>query len=188
MKRKIRKKSKKLWIVLLLLVARNYKACYVKTNRSFYLTAILECTICIVDPMYSKVLTSCIDYKQDSIKCKCVSLGVTEHTKQCHRQFNGIHPKTITIIPNMYKTKVGEVLDINRLKTLNETDETLKVQNRDNDHYFITKNWKLLFQEIGNLFFSFAFLIYKYNILFIFGESNDIDPTFLLFSILGYNK
>ena len=140
--------------------------------------------ICIVHPTYSKILTSCIDHKEDSIKCKCVSLGVTEHTKKCHGQFNGIHPKIITVISNMYKTKVGEVLDINRLKTLNETDGMLKLPNRDNDHYFITKNWKLLFHKIGNFFFSFAFLIYMYNILFISGESNDIDPTFLLLSHL----
>ena len=32
---------------------------------------------------------------------------------------------------NMYKRKVREVLEINRLKALNETDKTFKVLNRD---------------------------------------------------------
>ena len=33
---------------------------------------------------------------------------------------------------NMYKRKVREALEINRLKTLNETDKTFKALNKDN--------------------------------------------------------
>ena len=35
---------------------------------------------------------------------------------------------------NMYKRKVREALEINRLKTLNETDKMFKVLNRENGH------------------------------------------------------
>ena len=51
---------------------------------------------------------------------------------------------------NMYKRKVREALEINRLKTLNETDKTFKVLNRDNGGYVTTNNWKPLFWKIEN--------------------------------------
>ena len=51
---------------------------------------------------------------------------------------------------NMYKRKVREALEINRLKTLNERDKTFKVLNRDNGDYVITNSWKPLFRKIAN--------------------------------------
>ena len=47
---------------------------------------------------------------------------------------------------NMYKRKVREALDINRLKT----DKTFKVINKDNGDYVTTSSWKPLFRKIGN--------------------------------------
>ena len=97
-----------------------------------------------------KVLTRCIGHQQDSIKGNWESSGATEHTKECHGQFNWIHPRTIAVMSNMYKRKVREALEINRLKTLNETDKTFKVLNRDNGDYVTTNSWKPLFRKIGN--------------------------------------
>ena len=54
------------------------------------------------------------------------------------------------VISSMYKRKVREALEINRLKTLNETDKTFKVLNRDNGDYVTTNSWKPLFRKIGN--------------------------------------
>ena len=51
---------------------------------------------------------------------------------------------------NIYKRKVHEALEINRLKTLNKTDRTFKVLNRDNGDYVTTNSWKPLFQKIGD--------------------------------------
>ena len=68
-----------------------------------------------------KVLTRCIEHQQDSIKGNWESSGATEHTKECHGQFNWIHPRIIAVMSNMYKRKVSEALEINRLKTLSET-------------------------------------------------------------------
>ena len=51
---------------------------------------------------------------------------------------------------NMYKRKVREVLETDRLKILNETDKKFKVLNRDNGHYVTTNSWKPLFRKIGN--------------------------------------
>ena len=97
-----------------------------------------------------KVLTRCIEHQQDSMKGNWESSGATEHTKECHGQFNWIHPRTIALMPNMYKRKVHEALEINRLKTLNETDKAFKVLNRDNGDYVTTNSWKPLFRKIGN--------------------------------------
>ena len=49
----------------------------------------------------------------------------------------------------MYKRKVREALEINRLKTLNKTDKTFKVLNRDNGAYVTANSWKALFRKIG---------------------------------------
>ena len=76
------------------------------------------------------LLTYLLEHQQDSIKGNWESCGATEHTKECHGQFNWIHPRTIAVMSNMYKRKVREALEINRLKTLNETDKTFKVLNR----------------------------------------------------------
>ena len=45
---------------------------------------------------------------------------------------------------------IREALEMNRLKTLNETDKTFKVLNRDNDDYVTTNSWKSLFQSKRN--------------------------------------
>ena len=50
----------------------------------------------------------------------------------------------------MYKKKLREALETNRLKILNETDKTFKVLNRGNDNCVTTNNWKPLFWKIGN--------------------------------------
>ena len=63
-----------------------------------------------------KVLTRCIEHQQDSIKGNWESSGTTEHTKECHGQFNWIHLRTIATMSNMYKRKAREAFDINRLK------------------------------------------------------------------------
>ena len=60
------------------------------------------------------------------------------------------HPRTISIIPNMYKRKVREAFEINRLKALKETDKIFKVLNRDNGDYITTNSWRPLFRKIGN--------------------------------------
>ena len=52
-----------------------------------------------------KVLTRCIEYQQDSMKGNWESSGATEHTKECHGQFNWIHPRTIALMSNMNSWK-----------------------------------------------------------------------------------
>ena len=84
------------------------------------------------------------------MKSNWKSSGATEHTKECHGQFNWIHQRTIAAMSNMYKRKLHEALEINRLKTLNETDKAFKVLNRDNGDYVTTNSWKPPFQKIRN--------------------------------------
>lgn len=97
-----------------------------------------------------KILTRCIEHQQDSMQGKWESSGATEHTKTCHGHFNWIHPKTVKIASNMYERKVREALEINRLKTINENDQSFTVLNRDNGDYVTTNSWKPLFRKLGN--------------------------------------
>ena len=41
-----------------------------------------------------------------------------------------IYPRTITVMPNMYKRKACEAFETNRLKILNETHKPLKYQTK----------------------------------------------------------
>ena len=50
-----------------------------------------------------RVLTRCIEHQQDSMSGKWESSGTTEHTKECHGQFDWIHPKTVRISPYIYE-------------------------------------------------------------------------------------
>ena len=99
-----------------------------------------------------RVLTRCIEHQQDSMSGKWESYGATEHTKECHGQFNWLHPKTVRISPYMYERKIREALEINKLKTINEKDKTFTVLNRDNGEYVTTNSWKPLFMKLGNSF------------------------------------
>ena len=48
-----------------------------------------------------------------------------------------------------YKRTIREDLEINRLKTLNKTDKTFKVLNRDDGGFVTINSRKPLFQKIG---------------------------------------
>ena len=61
----------------------------------------------------------CTEHQKDSINGNWESSGATEHPKECHQQFNWIHPRTMAIMSNMCKRTVCEALEINRFKTLN---------------------------------------------------------------------
>ena len=62
------------------------------------------------------VLRRCIEHQQDTIKGNWESSGTTEHTKECHGQFNWIHRRTIALMSKMHKRMVREALEIYRLK------------------------------------------------------------------------
>ena len=99
-----------------------------------------------------RVLTRCIEHQQDSMNGKWESSGATEHTKECHGQFDWLHPKTVPISPYICERKIREALEINKLKTINEKDKTFTVLNRDNGDYVKTNSWKPLFMKMGNHF------------------------------------
>ena len=80
---------------------------------------------------------------------KWESSGATEHIKECHGQLDCLHPKTLCISPYVYERKIRKALEINKLRTINEKDNTFTVLNRGNGEY-VTKNfWKPLFNENG---------------------------------------
>ena len=81
---------------------------------------------------------------------KWESSRATEHTKECHGQFDWLHQKIVRILPYMYKRKIREALEINKLKKINEKDKTFSVLNWDNGDYVKRNSWKLLFMKMGN--------------------------------------
>ena len=52
------------------------------------------------------------EHQEDRIKGNWESSGATEHTKEYHGQFSWISPRTTVVMPNMYKRKVLEALEI----------------------------------------------------------------------------
>ena len=63
-----------------------------------------------------------------SMSGKWRSSGATEHTKECHGQFDWLHPKTVRISPYIYERKIREVLEINKLKKINEKGRTFSLE------------------------------------------------------------
>ena len=65
---------------------------------------------------------------------KWESSGATEHTKECHGQFDWLHPKTVHISPYLRGRKILKALEISKLKTFT-------VLNRNNGDYVTTNYW-----------------------------------------------
>ena len=48
---------------------------------------------------------------------KCETSGPTKHSKDCHGQFNSLHPKTLAKVSNVHERKTRESVQINNLVT-----------------------------------------------------------------------
>ena len=79
-----------------------------------------------------------------SMNGKWESSVATEQTKECHGQFDWLHPKTVHNSPYVYERKIRKVLKISKLRTINEKDKTITVLNKD----LVTTSRRIL----GNLF------------------------------------
>ena len=66
------------------------------------------------------------------------------------RQSNWINSKTLAILSYMYKKKVWEKLEINKLQTLNTENWIFKVLNRHVRDSLTTNMYKPLFINMGN--------------------------------------
>ena len=76
--------------------------------------------------------------------------GATEHTKECHGQFDWLHPKTVRISPYINERKIREALEINKLtEKLNRNNKIFTVFNRDNGGYVMANSGKPLFLKNG---------------------------------------
>ena len=95
-------------------------------------------------------LKRCIEHQQDSMSGKWKSSGATKHARECHGQFDWLHPKTVRISPYVYERKIREALELNKLKTINEKDKTFTVLNKDNGDCVTTNSGKPLFMKMGN--------------------------------------
>ena len=86
------------------------------------------------------VLTRSIKHQEDSMTGKWEALGVTEHSKNCHGQFNWLHPKTLAKLSNIHERKIRKSLEINNLETKAEYSKSIKVLNRDRSNIINTNS------------------------------------------------
>ena len=70
------------------------------------------------------------------------SSGATEHYKDCHGQFNWLHPKALTRKDNFYQRKINEALEIQCYKTGLHEESGI---NRDTGNYVQTDSWWAFF-------------------------------------------
>ena len=95
-----------------------------------------------------KILIRAIEFRQSSMKGRCDKSGVTEHSKDCHGQFNWLHPKTVAITNNFHQRKIRESLEINLLQTKVEQEVEKSILNRDNGNRVNTSSWKPFFSKL----------------------------------------
>ena len=95
------------------------------------------------------VLTRSIEHQENSMAGKWEASGATEHSKDCHEQFNWLHPKTLAKLSNIHEREIRESLDINNLETKAEYDKSIKVLNRDRGNIVNTNSWKPLYCKIN---------------------------------------
>ena len=86
------------------------------------------------------VLTRSIKHQEDSMTGKWEALGATEHSKNCHGQFNWLHPKTLAKLSNIHERKIRKSLEINNLETKAEYNKSIKVLNRDRSNIINTNS------------------------------------------------
>ena len=86
------------------------------------------------------VLTRSIKHQEDSMAEKWEALGATEHSKNCHGQFNWLHPKTLAKLSNIHERKIRKSLEINNLETKAEYSKSIKVLNRDRSNIINTNS------------------------------------------------
>ena len=77
------------------------------------------------------------------------SVDATEHYKECHGQFNWLHPKTLAKLSKIYERKIRESLEMNNLETKPEYNKSIKVLNRDRGNIVNMNSWKPLFRKIN---------------------------------------
>ena len=67
---------------------------------------------------------------------------IEEHSKNCHGQFNWLHPKTLTREDNYYYRKINEALEIQCHKAGPQEESGI---NRDTGNYVQTNSWRAFF-------------------------------------------
>ena len=98
-----------------------------------------------------RVPTRSIEHQEDSMTGKWEASGAVEHSKDCHGQFNWLHPKTLAKLSNIHERKIRDSLQINNLETKAEYDKFIKVLSRDRGNIVNTNSWKSLFRKINML-------------------------------------
>ena len=96
-----------------------------------------------------RVLSRPTEHQEDSMTLTWETSGATEHSKDCLEPFNWLHPKTLAKLPIIHKRKIRKSLEINKLETKAEYDDSIKVLNRDRCNTVNTNSWKPSFYKVS---------------------------------------
>ena len=112
-----------------------------------------------------KIISRSKEHQQESIKSNWSSSGATEHTMECHGNFDWLYPKTISIKNRYYDRKVIELLEIDMAVVRDGLD---KVWNKDNGNFIQTNAWKPLFRKMETLHWNFTSFCIKWRFCLVF--------------------
>ena len=107
-----------------------------------------------------KIISRSIEHQQESMKRNWSSSWANEHTKECHRHFHLLHPKTLSLKNRYYDRKVRESLEID---TVVVKYRQRKVLNRDSGKFIKTNTWKPLFKKLKTLHWSLTSFCIKWR-------------------------
>ena len=106
----------------------------------------LDCTCgkSYVGETKKKILTRCLEHQTDACAGRWEKTGVTEHSRDCHGQFNWLNPTTLQREPKYHHRKIAESLEIQCMKTgPTEVDGV----NRDSGLRLSSQSWRGFFYE-----------------------------------------
>ena len=133
----------------------NIKISYTKTRDKLMPNSVsgvykltFSCGSVYNDEAKKKIISRSKEHQQESIKSNWSSSGATEHTMECHGNFDWLYPKTISIKNRYYDRKVIELLEIDMAVVRDGLD---KVWNKDNGNFIQTNAWKPLFRKMETL-------------------------------------
>ena len=91
-----------------------------------------------------KTITRTIEHQEDGFNGKWECSGATEHSLECHGQFNWINSKTLSTEQRYHKRKIRKPLEFKKAKT----SKRRKVLNRDEGNLVKANTWTPLFAKL----------------------------------------
>ena len=133
------------------------------------------------DETKKKIISRLIEHQQESIKGNWSSCGASEHTKECHDDFDLLHPTTFSIKNRHYDRKVRKSLETDMVVVRYGQD---KVLNRDN--FVETNAWKSLFIKVKAIHWNLTpFCIKWWFCIVLWSVWKRLQPVWLKYQVVN---